>query len=200
MADNGALIGLAGVLGGALIGGVAGVYGPLLLKRKERHHIEADVKRQQSGDATMALIEARAKTRLWLDYLISTVAQATAGASVDRDAFAAKLERLGEDAVTSCYRLEFFREEIVGLTSYHLYYSVAESMRASALAIEKALASNAFAGGRVPNEVLNALMKAERNRTWFRLVSAQSAAASRSEEPHPLLSAENPTADEDDDR
>uniref|UniRef100_UPI001C0CD12F hypothetical protein n=1 Tax=Streptomyces sp. JHA26 TaxID=1917143 RepID=UPI001C0CD12F len=166
--------------GGALVGGVAAVYGPLLLKRRERRHAEVDAKRQQTDDATAALIEARAKTRLWLDYLVSTVAQAAAGAPVDRDAFTAKLERLGEDAVNSCYRLEFFKD-IDGLTSYHLYYSVGQSMRASTFAIETALASNAFAEGRVPNEVLDALMTAEQTRTWFRLVSAQLAAMRRAQ-------------------
>ncbi|MCF3105735.1 hypothetical protein IPZ58_29710 [Streptomyces roseoverticillatus] len=171
MADS-ALTGLVGALGGALIGGGAAILGPLLLKRKERHQAVADNKQEQADDAMKALIDARMKTRLWLDYLVSTVAQAAAGVPIDRDAFEARAEKLGKDAVRACYRLEYFDEEIVSVRSYHLYYQVIGAMRNSAVVIKMSLATGAIAEGHVPNEVMDVLTQAEQTRTWFRLASA----------------------------
>ncbi|MFD8993524.1 hypothetical protein [Streptomyces abikoensis] len=171
MADS-ALVGLAGVIGGALIAGGAAVWGPLLLKRKDQHQAVADGEKHQADEAMKALIDARAKTRLWLDYLVSTVAQAAAGVPIDQNAFETKAEKLGEAAVGACYHLEFFEKQIVSVGAYHLYYEAMGTMRTSAAVIKTALASGAVAEGHVPNEVMDVLTQAERTRAWFRLASA----------------------------
>ena len=78
-----AVIGLIGVVGGAVVGGAAAIYGPLLLRQKERR----DARRQHEGDRVamlddqrlVALTVARVRTRNWYDFLLQTVSEALAG-------------------------------------------------------------------------------------------------------------------------
>ncbi|MBO0657112.1 hypothetical protein J1792_31625 [Streptomyces triculaminicus] len=165
--DSSALTGLIGALGGALIGAGAVVYGPLFLKRREHHQAAADGKRQQADEAMKALIDARAKFRLWLDYLVSTVAQAAAGVPTDGDAFEARLEKLANDASRAGYHLEYFRSRVPRLVPDGAYFNVTRSLHGASIVIRTALATDSFSGGSVPAEVMDELLEAEQRRIWF---------------------------------
>ncbi|MFE4492445.1 hypothetical protein ACFRKD_08285 [Streptomyces niveus] len=165
MADSSALIGLIGALGGAVTTAIAGVYGPSLLKRKERGQQELDGRRQVTDAAISALVDARLATRRWQDYLERVAARASAGNGVDLEDFTQESERLGDEAMRTCFTLSSHGIRRV-TTQDHRW--VLGSLRRASTVIHNALTSNAFVIGPWPDDVRAALDNAERNRVYFR--------------------------------
>lgn len=177
MTDSGAVIGLIGAVGGAVVGGAAGVYGPLLLKRQERRDLEADRTLESLiADRDMAaevrverlaiLTVARVKTRLWYDFLSQTANRASAGEPLDTQAFTAEQDRLSEEAMGACYALSAIRVS-AGRDSH----GVLKSLRHASEVIYEALRRGEFHGAPMPSSVVDALEAVASARSWFRLTA-----------------------------
>ncbi|MFG2440869.1 hypothetical protein [Streptomyces sp. NPDC048508] len=165
MADSSALIALIGALGGAATTAIAGVYGPALLKRKDRRQQELDGMRQVTDAAIGALVDARLATRRWQDYLEQVAERASNGNGVTLQDFVRESERLGDEAMRTCFALS--SHGIRRVTTRDQRW-VLGSLRAASTAIHDALVSNAFVIGPWPDAVRTALDDAERGRVFFR--------------------------------
>ncbi|MFG2919750.1 hypothetical protein ACGF0D_43660 [Kitasatospora sp. NPDC048298] len=182
MVDSGALLGLIGAAGGALIGGAAGVFGPLLLKRRERRELEADRvaerlalenerKWQLADDKLRYLTITRVRTRLWFDFLVQTVSRASAGEQIDIQAFHAERNRLAEDATDICYELARLR-----MTDHSGDPNgVLQALRNASEMIYRALMVSEGASASAPSvvEIAVALDEVVTARSWFRLAIDQ---------------------------
>ncbi|MBC3844635.1 hypothetical protein GXW82_44005 [Streptacidiphilus sp. 4-A2] len=179
MADSGALMGLIGAIGGALIGGAAGVYGPLLLRRREARELEAEraaerlasaVERAQEEASAriVSLSAARVTTRLWFDFLVQTVNRASAGEQIDILAFHAEQRRLAEEATGFCY-------DIARLRMADRWHGdpndILRSLRNASDVIYHALMTGERTGAWAPSvtEIAVVLDEVATARSWFRL-------------------------------
>ncbi|MEV7189980.1 hypothetical protein [Kitasatospora sp. NPDC093102] len=69
MADNSALYGLLGALGGASAAGLAAVYGPLRLHRRQAEQKASEEQARQSETEIARLLKMRTTGRAWIDAL-----------------------------------------------------------------------------------------------------------------------------------
>ncbi|MFE7528368.1 hypothetical protein ACFU7Y_22000 [Kitasatospora sp. NPDC057542] len=69
MADNSALYGLLGALGGASAAGLAAVYGPLRLHRRQAEQKASEEQTRQSETEIARLLKMRTTGRAWIDAL-----------------------------------------------------------------------------------------------------------------------------------
>lgn len=162
MPDGSALMGLIGAASGAVVGATAAVYGPLVLKKKERQWQELAREDELYTTQVTALTLGRLKTRRWFDYLNLTVAMAVAGEQVDIKEFVETCHDHRSESFDSIYAPVL---QHVGGRSMH--YSVTALQRASDT-IAVIAGSRGFDGGQVPTSVTEALEAADIARTWFR--------------------------------
>ncbi|MEU8569550.1 hypothetical protein AB0C51_14500 [Streptomyces pathocidini] len=105
MADNSALYGLLGALGGAAITSLAAFYGPLRLHRRQARQRQ-DEERAQLKEAELdRLLRMRSTGRGWLDALERTVQDLEAGRAPDVDRFDESVQVLSREGTVAAYSL-----------------------------------------------------------------------------------------------
>ncbi|MFF0132023.1 hypothetical protein ACFYTG_41020 [Streptomyces mirabilis] len=177
MADSGAVMGLIGAIGGALVGGAAGVYGPLLLKARERRQVEADRAterlalqedraRELADEKLLTLSVARVRTRLWYDFLVQTVTRVSTGEPVDIQTFHTEGSRLAGEAMDICYGLARLR--MAGADGGDPN-GVLRALRNASEVVYTALRNEELTDAPTPAAVRDALDTAASARSWFRL-------------------------------
>ncbi|MFB7998836.1 hypothetical protein ACFC4G_39170 [Streptomyces sp. NPDC056002] len=162
MLDSGALMGLIGALSGAAIGAIGAVYGPLVLKKKERHWQELARDDDLYTARITSLTYGRLRTRQWFDYLNLTVTLSTVGEQVDVKEFAETCHKHRSESHDAIYDPVLLR-----VAARPMRHSVVALQNASDM-IAQAVWRSDFAGGQVPSEVTEALEAAATARSWFR--------------------------------
>ncbi|MFF3215747.1 hypothetical protein ACFYYB_34610 [Streptomyces sp. NPDC002886] len=162
MPDGSALMGLIGAASGAVVGATAAVYGPLVLKKKERHWQELAREDDLYTTRVTALTLGRLKTRRWFDYLNLTVALAVAGEHVDVKEFVATCHNHRSESFDSIYA-----PVLLHVAGRRMHGSV-DALQHASNVITRAVLGRDFDGGQVPTEVADVLETADIARTWFR--------------------------------
>ncbi|MFI0156464.1 hypothetical protein [Streptomyces lydicus] len=105
MTDTGALYGLLGALGGAAAAGLAAVYGPLRLHRRQAEQKAKEEKARQSERETARLLKMRTTGRAWIDALERVVQDLQAHHSVEVDRFDEIMVQLSREATEAGHAL-----------------------------------------------------------------------------------------------
>ncbi|MFF7656146.1 hypothetical protein ACFZCY_41035 [Streptomyces sp. NPDC007983] len=105
MTDTGALYGLLGALGGAAVAGLAAVYGPLRLHRRQAEQKAKEEKARQSEIETARLLKMRTTGRAWIDALERVVQDLQAHHSVEVDRFDEIMVQLSREATEAGHAL-----------------------------------------------------------------------------------------------
>lgn len=105
MTDTGALYGLLGALGGAAVAGLAAVYGPLRLYRRQAEQKAKEEKARQSETETARLLKMRTTGRAWIDALERVVQDLQAHHSVEVDRFDEIMVQLSREATEAGHAL-----------------------------------------------------------------------------------------------
>lgn len=87
MADGNALYGVIGVVAGAFVTGVAGVFGPLRLQRRNAEQQYATDRRTSDDAQVLRLIELRTKVRAWHTALQDIAQELTLRRAVNLERF-----------------------------------------------------------------------------------------------------------------
>ncbi|MFF7264160.1 hypothetical protein ACFZCL_28360 [Streptomyces sp. NPDC008159] len=98
MSDNGALYGLLGALGGAGIAGLATVFGPALLHRRQAEQRTSEERTLRREAEITRLLKMRTTGRAWVDALERTVQDLEAHRPVDIDRFDENVDRVSAEA------------------------------------------------------------------------------------------------------
>lgn len=105
MSDNGALYGLLGALGGAGIAGLATVYGPALLHRRQSEQRTSEEQTRRREAEITRLLKMRTTGRAWVDALERTVQDLEAHRPVDVDRFDESIDRVRAEATEAGHAL-----------------------------------------------------------------------------------------------
>ena len=107
MTDVAAVYGLIGVVGGAAIGALAAIYGPLRLHRKQTEQKTLDQQAEQAQEDIARLLKMRTTGRAWLDALERTVQELHAQRPVDLGRFDEMIIKLSADATEASHSLAY---------------------------------------------------------------------------------------------
>lgn len=105
MADIGALYGLLGAVGGAAVAGLATVYGPLRLHRRQAQQKASEEQARQSGIEITRLLKIRTTGRAWIDALERFVQDLQAHHPVDIDRFDEIMIQVSREATEAGHAL-----------------------------------------------------------------------------------------------
>ncbi|MFI1963086.1 hypothetical protein ACH429_02900 [Streptomyces pathocidini] len=105
MADNSALYGLLGALGGAAITSLAAFYGPLRLHRRQARQRQDEERALRKEAELDRLLRMRSTGRGWLDALERTVQDLEAGRAPDVDRFDEDIRELSREGTEAAYSL-----------------------------------------------------------------------------------------------
>ncbi len=105
MTDTGALYGLLGALGGAAIAGLAAIYGPTRLHRRQAEQRTSEEQTRRKEAETARLLKMRTTGRAWVDALERTVQDLEAHRPVDVDRFDETMDRVGAEATEAGHAL-----------------------------------------------------------------------------------------------
>ncbi|WP_406349828.1 hypothetical protein [Streptomyces sp. NBC_00658] len=136
MADGTALFSLISGIGGALIGGVAGVYGPGRIdSRRRRHELRLDVERRRRDDghrrgdvaaeSLAAQAEASVRVQEWCRLVAWTVQDLEANRAVD----AAKFDERADEALQAVVRAVSLVNRDPRLNSSYTYAASRQALR-----------------------------------------------------------------------
>jgi len=105
MTDNGALYGLLGALGGASVAGLAAVYGPLRLHRRQAEQKASEEQDRQSETEITRLLKMRTTGRVWIDALERFVQDLQSHHPVDINRFDEITARISREATEAGHAL-----------------------------------------------------------------------------------------------